>query len=695
MSDNHSLLLVLWVLWLATALQLAAAAHGWLVERREGLKLSWFRLSAALVLFGATTALSLVTTLLPEAEQQQPAPASAPAQPAATPTDDPEVRAINLEIEAALKEIAKIDEQKKPFEQKIADLRRRLPQPPPPASSPTPPPAEKGWLSSIPRQKLILAAIAITALLLLAGFAVLLMGGEIRTLFPEGWSLSRRRAGDGADLKKELDRLTSVVWQKDYERGLAIAQRMPEKRLAHFDRLDYLFLRAYCAVHLMSGEEAEGGGEERSRLREAAIKDLESVVEEAPKRGEALYLLGLAYGLAGRNAEALAMFDQSQEILARHDLPFDHNQSVCLLKLAELSLSENNIEQAEKYFRRVTTLGKLAGSVVESRIRIGINDLRSAINKKEMEAASSAIRKLEGLSGLRQEHKLQLEAIQAAFSARVALRTGDASQALEQAKRFLEKHLPANLPRPDEEVADETLGLFILEDELPFPREVFRGFLFIQAVALCKLEAQPRAKLSEAQVAKLSEPLLRGLQFDPRHRELLGALGGLYYWFRKDKRQKALDWLEAAAMMGVSGRIVHKILERDRIIEMERREALDWFRSASARFLRDPTLAGEVRHALVEELGRFQEFEPLLISLQQRPELEPEEPTLEEIKERAAYLAQLVADAARKGQSDRHARLAQIRAEYSACLETLERTTENITTLEQRIFAELCDALAL
>jgi tetratricopeptide (TPR) repeat protein len=609
------------------------------------------------------------------------------------------VEQVKREIEEARKEIARLDEQKKPFEQKIRELQSQLPQPPKPeTASPTPLPSpveQKGWFSSISRQTLILGAVAIIALFLLIGFVVLLTGGEVQTLFPEGWLRSRRRSENHENLERDLQRLTSAVWQKDYARGLAIAERMPEKNLSNFDRLDYLFLRAYCAIQLLYGESAEESAEKRLKLNGDAIKDLERVVEEAPRRGEAAYLLGLAYGITDRNAEAVAMFEQSQEILKRHELPFAHNQSVCLLRLAEVSLSEGNTEQAENYFGRVTNLRKLADSVVESRVRIGMIDLQNAVSKKEMGLAASALERLEGLRELKPEQRLQIEVIQAAFSAQIALRADDAAQALEQAKKFLEKHLPSNLPQPDEEVADETLGLYILEQELPFPREVFRGFLFIQAVALCKLEARARAMLSEAQVSKLSEPLLRGLQFDPRQRDLLGALGGLYYWFRKDKRQKALDWLEAAAMMGVSGRIVHKILEHDRLIEMERREALDWFRSASARFLRDPTLAGEVRRALIEELGRFQEFEPLLISLEQRPELEPTEPTLEVIKERARYLAQLVTDVARRGQADRQARLAQIHTDYSACLETLERTTENIATLERRVFEELGDTLAL
>jgi tetratricopeptide (TPR) repeat protein len=680
--------------------QFVLAVHGWLVERREGMRFSRFRLFTISGLFAAATALALTTLFIhePKPLTQNPANISQPSPPPneTQTSDNPQVKKIRQQIVEIEGEISKLDEQRKAAAQKMKELQSQLPQPPAAVAGTSPTPVEIKPPPPISRQALILGAIAITALLLLIGFVVLLAGGQIQTLLPEGWLRSRRQSENRDDMQRELEHLTSAVWRKDYTDGLAIAERIQEKRLEHFDRLDYLFLRAYCLIQLLGGENAEESAEKRRSLSEEAIKDLESVVEETPRRGEAVYLLGLAYGMADRNAEALKMFEQSGEILTRHKLPFDHNQSVCLLRLAEVSLSEGNTEQAENYFARVTNLGKLADSVVESRVKIGMINLGSAVNKKELgSAAAAAIRKLEELRALKPEHRLQIEIIHAAFSAVIALREGDAGQALAQAESFLKKHLPSDLPEPDEEMADETLGSLILERDLPFPRDVFRGFLFIQAVALCKLEARSRTMLSEAQIAKLSAPLLRGLQIDPRQRELLGALGGLYYWFRKDRRQKALDWLEAAALMGVSGRIVQKILDRDRLIEMERREALDWFRSASARFLRDPSLAGEVRSALVEELGRFQEFEPLLMSIEQRPDLEPEEPTLEVIKERARYLSQLVADISRRGQVDRQARLAQIRADYSSCLETLERTTENIASLERRVFAELGDTLSL
>ncbi len=106
--------------------------------------------------------------------------------------------------------------------------------------------------------------------------------------------------------------------------------------------------------------------------------------------------------------------------------------------------------------------------------------------------------------------------------------------------------------------------------------------------------------------------------------------------------------------MGAEGQIARRLLEQARALDEEHREAMEWFRSASARFLHDPTVASRVPPALIEELGRFQEFQPLLLDLETSPELEPREPTLRLLRERAGYLEKMVADlAARKSRRPR------------------------------------------
>lgn len=696
--ETQPILFVLWGIWLVIALQSALAVRGWLVERREGMRISRLRLLTLGFNFAITTALTLSATLLPSRLHSPTAvgpdaPASARLSPAAA-TDDPQTKEIRHQLEVVNGEIAALNKQKQEAEAKAQALNKQLSGAgAPTAADPTQATSAQPFITG---QSLILWFLGGAALLMMFGFVALMVTGQMQSLFPRGWSPLSGVPVEHEDSKAELERFTSAVSRKDYARGLGIARRIQPKRLEHFDRLDYLFLRAYCTVQLLHGDNAPTDPQELREHMEHAIEDLDSVVEETPNRSEAVYLLGLVCGIAGEYEKALTMLRRSRELLARSGLPFDQQESVCLLRLAEKSLSENDPQQAEEYFGAVTKLAVLADQVVESRARIGLNELRGALNRRDVRAAEAALAKLEGLAALKPEQRLQIEIISSAFNARVALREGDPERTLALTTAFIDRHTPPDLPKPDEEAADETLGSLVAENALPFPREVLRGFLFLQAVALCKLEARKGVTLTERQVEKLSEPLLRGLQFDPRQRDLLAALGGLYYWFRKDRRKKALEWLEAATLMGVVSRIVPKILEHDRLFEMERREALDWFRSASARFLRDPTLAGEVRSALVEELGRFQEFEPLLISLEQKPDLEQEEPTLETLKERARYLAQLVADISRTGrQAERQADLMQLRNQYLSSLEILERTTQNMAEMEQRVVKELGKTLSL
>ncbi|HEX8118817.1 MAG TPA: hypothetical protein VF521_16185, partial [Pyrinomonadaceae bacterium] len=136
------------------------------------------------------------------------------------------------------------------------------------------------------------------------------------------------------------------------------------------------------------------------------------------------------------------MFRRSRELLARSGLPFDQQESVCLLRLAEKSLSENDPQQAEEYFGAVTKLAVLADQVVESRARIGLNELRVALNRRDVRAAEAALVKLEGLAALKPEQRLQIEIISSAFNARVALREEDPERTLALTTAFIDRHTP-------------------------------------------------------------------------------------------------------------------------------------------------------------------------------------------------------------------------------------------------------------
>ncbi len=218
--------------------------------------------------------------------------------------------------------------------------------------------------------------------------------------------------------------------------------------------------------------------------------------------------------------------------------------------------------------------------------------------------------------------------------------------------------------------------------------DVFRAFLFLQAEARSKIAAKAATPLTEAQVKQIALPLFRALQFELRQRDVLATLGGLYYWFVPDGRKKALQWLEAAVAMGVEGRIARRLLETARVSELEREEALDWFRSASVRFLHDPTLARPVRQALIEELGRFQEFQPLLIDIESTVEPQPREPTLRLVRERAGYLEKTVSDLAARKADTVSPRLQDLLRDYQGLIVRLDDSTSRMAEIESKLVQE-------
>ena len=59
---------------------------------------------------------------------------------------------------------------------------------------------------------------------------------------------------------------------------------------------------------------------------------------------------------------------------------------------------------------------------------------------------------------------------------------------------------------------------------------------------------------------------------------------------------------------GSKGRIARRLLDEARTLELELDEASSGFARPRSGFLHDPTLARPVRQALIEELGRFQDF---------------------------------------------------------------------------------------
>ena len=526
----------------------------------------------------------------------------------------------------------------------------------------------------------LLALLAINA----AGVA-LLAGPRLAAWLP--WLFLNGK--DHAVQLERLEELAELVWAKDYAGARAKADEIKELQLRKSEMADLYFLRSYAAVQIAAFDT----GPERAVLLDAAIRDLGEIVQISAKRGEAFYLLGLAHGLReAEDTEAIDNFAVARNLLADNLTAIDHNESVCQLRLAETSLSVGDTVAANACFDRVAALGTLDGSILEVRLKTALFEVRAAMTRQAIGDATSLLQRVLGFAGLSAEQKESVEVLGIELAARNALLASDPATAVREVEGFVARHLAGALPPLDLDLVEETFSP-LLDQDLAFPREIYRSILFVGAVASCTIAARQGGTLTEAQVDRLAEPLLRALQLQPRHRDLLAAIGGLFYWTRPELRARARTWLESAVTMGVDSRFAHLILERDRAVAAERVGVMDLFRSSSAQFLRDPTIQTDLRKALVDQLGRFQEFEPMLLELQAKPELAWEEPTVSLLRDRSRYLAELIENSLRRGDPARHHRLTALRAQYVIALETLESSAQSLETLGKSAIAELGDSL--
>jgi hypothetical protein len=666
-------LLMLWMLLGVAVVMVVLAARARRLEREEGLASSQKRLVAVSLIGAAIAALVLGATVLPLLPRGGPSPARRPA-PAATP--DPLAAAKRDDLK---KKKAALYEQ---LDRINAEMAKLVPPETTPAAAEAPSP----WYA------VDLAPLAhfLVPLLVIVGTFCLVTLGDPATLLRSG--LFARDRDGGAEQGRAvfaLDRLSHLADSGQFREGLGAAAAVDVGALDRFDRLDWAFLKNYCAVQLA----AAGETEERVRveLLDAAARDLDTLLEQAPNRGEAVYLLAVAHALLGERRKGFDGFERARPLLAAQaaGLPFDHNESVCLLGLAEERLGQGDAEEAGRLFDQVTRRGVLVDQIPTSLVKVRLLNVRQSLQAGELDAASQGIEAVRSLEGLDAEQKQSIDAICDAMETLIAVRRGDAPQVLQCIETFLARHLPPGLPEPDEEIADEYLDSPVAGLKLALGPPIFRAFLFLKAEALSKIAAKDGTAPSEARVGELARPLFRALQFELRQRDILAALGGLYYWFLPDKRAKALEWLEAAAALGAEGRIARRLLEQARASDQENRQAMEWFRSTSLRFLHDPTVAAQVRQALVEELGRFKEFQPLLLDLASTPELEPREPTLRLLRERAGYLETMMADLAARKSGAVGPHLHELRKDYQRLIAGIDASTGQLAEVERKIVQEI------
>jgi tetratricopeptide (TPR) repeat protein len=666
-------LLMLWLMMAATVVMVVLSARALRLERREGLVSSQRRLiavslvCAAVALFVVSATLAAVFPPRDSAAVNQ----ASPVEPA-----DPVVAAQRKALEK--RKLEMFEE----LDRLNAEIARLSPVEEPPADAAT----TRTWRIFDVGP---LAHFFVPILVVLGTIALVALG-DPSTLLRTG------RAGEHGETDSEkkqalteLDRLSHLADTGQFAAGLQVAGAVDVGLLDKLDRLDWAYLKSYCAVQKAASAQTED--QEQRALLETAVHDLDTLLEQAPNRGEAVYLGAMAHGLLGARRKSLDAFEKAASLLEDHasKLPFAHNESVCLLGLAEEALGHGDAEGAAMLFDQVTKRGELVDQIPTSLVKVRILNVRRSLQDGNHEEAARGIEAVRKVEGLDVEQRRGIETITDALETLIAAREGDPPAILRHTEGFLARHLPTDLPEPDEEIVEEYLESPVAGITLRLSPQVFRAFLFLQAEARSKIAAKEGTTLTEAQVGQITRPLFRALQFELRQRDVLATLGGLYYWFVADGRKKAIQWLEAAIAMGVEGRIARRLLAEAQTVEMEHREALECFRSASVRFLDDPTIARSVRQALIEELGRFQEFQPLLLDIESVVEPTPREPTVRLLRERAGYLEKTVADLAKRKSDSVGPRLYELLQSYQQLISGLDDSTGRMGEIERKLVQEL------
>ena len=665
---------IIWVLAVVGLVQAALATRAYLLEKREGLPRSSLRAALSIAIAVGILAMGVFTQLSGGATPGKPTPIAE--RDAAT----------QAKIEALRKEIAGLTEAlvKKQDELEAIDPSQRV--------EPT---------SIAPAEWPLMVAIA----LMLFGFGVLALG-DLSTLIPRrkkpaaAPEAAEQVPGQPIAAEKpepaDVPTLAGHVHAGRWKKALACAAKISAEGLHKLEVLDFLYLRAFSTVMAVASPE-EGAvvtHQDRTDKLAAAAKDLERLLELAPHMAEARWLAGYVKARASDWQGALDTMRAARAELDRgmDDVPFAENESVCLLMLAEGKLATADNEGATRLFDEVTKIGVLAGQIPVAMVTHRILAVREHIKANKLAEAAEGIARIRQVEGLEPDAQRQAAIACDVYDVAIQFKAGELDKTLAATRAFFARWLPAQLPDVEDQVADEFLLPAIDKAKLALPAELYRGLFFVEAVARVDLASRKGQPLSPEDVDAIATLLLRALQFQPRHRESLAALGALYLAYRKDRTQKALAWLDAAITMGVRSPRARALLAEARRAELERKELLSMFRSASARFLSDPAVGVAVRKALIEELGRFDEFRPVVLDLQDSGALDAPpagEVTVTALRERAAFVGGIASEVVRRSDPAAVGKLSEIHRELTALANNVDTSATRIAALERAVMEQL------
>lgn len=713
---------ILWVLAVLGVLPAVVALQAYWIERREGLPRAKLRAigspAIAFALFGLAWYGDWRASLPIAIADVATGPAPAATGPAPDPATTSRIEQLQREIAALARERAAMDEQIQHRQAELSWLvspgtgssagsgagsgtgssagsavgsSAGAPEAKP-GCSPSPP-------SASPRPSLMRSTAPAAPAAWLVYVALGLLGASFAMLLIADVSIlrRRRRAGPVAPIDvagpADVAQLAEHARAERWRAALDTATRIPVEKLSRLEVLDFLFLRALCSLMRECSRETEDeplSRDARLDLLADADEDLARLLELAPLMAEAMWLRGFVKARQRAWQAALELFRRARSDL--DGLPFDHTESVCLLYLGEERMAEADTEGATRLFDEVARLGVLAGNVPMVMVTQRILSVRGHIKADRLSEASDGIDEVRRIEGLDDATRRTVAAACDVYDLAIRHRSGKLSDALDAVVALQARWQPEKLPAIEDQIADEFLHPAIDRGTLAMPTELYRALYFFEAVLRIELAARRGRTLDSDAVDAIATALLRALQFEPRQRDALAALAALYLAYHPERSARALDWLDAAIVLGVRSPRAQALLVETRRAENQRRELLAMFRAASARFLADPALGNQVRSALIEELGRFDEFRPVLLDLQDSGALDaaaPTEVTIGGLHERAAFVAGVAAEVAQHGNGGAADRLRELHRELAALTASVDTSARRIGTLERTIMEQL------
>jgi tetratricopeptide (TPR) repeat protein len=681
MNQGPNLNLIMLVAVAASTILMGMTLYAFFIESREGLRISLRRL---LLTLGGGAALIIVCLNFdwgksPETSAESKIDRPPTTQPATPPTepDKKKIASLKSQREKLQKQVADINKEIKTLDGQISNLQHgKDPDGKKTPLNPVMLSRSSGW---------VFLAIGIVLFQILALFLV----DDMRFLLA-GW---RKKGENQKDMKpriEALDRMARAAQRQAYAEACDEAGKIEASRLDTLDQIDYYYLKAFCLIQLLLKQYTTDTSfptpADKERMAETE-QSLQTLLEIAPRLAEAEYLSGILHLLKTDYVTALQKFEKASLTISKKEADFDNFISTCCLHQASMLTIAGKQDDVQKLFDRVISIGVASDRVPAVILKSRLSQIHQQLNNHDHAAVSENMAAIHKVAGLSTEKKEVLDQISGSVNLIMLTGEGKYDEALTQTRDYMSKWLPAGLPEPDDYAAEELLFSVVDEETLPFPSEIFSGLYFLEACL--QLRVHKNDPLTRELVDGVSRSLLRALQFVPRHREILAALGIVSFYGNPEKRAKAVNWVEAAIAMGALHPLLIHITETDKKMEEKRSGLLDKFNTLALDRLLARDISENMRKALLDELGQFKDFHPVLKDIQgfEKPAYVPL--TVQAILNRARYLREFAKEVVGNEINPITPRLRQAQVHYETLTHSFQQKMQELNDVEQEIMQEI------